>query len=78
MSNNKTGLSAGRPSQRTGSSKGRLMANLQDTEPEETLVRVNFALPESKHTKLKVHVARSEHKSIRAFLTAYIDSLPEE
>lgn len=78
MSNSKTGLSAGRPSQRSGNEKSRLLANLKDVTPPEELVRVNFSLAESKHTKLKVHVARSEHKSIRAFLTAYIDSLPEE
>lgn len=78
MSNSKTGLSAGRPSQRAENEKSRLLASLRDTPPVEELVRVNFSLPESKHTKLKVHVARSEHKSIRAFLTAYIDSLPDE
>ncbi|MGO2485292.1 MAG: hypothetical protein ACTH73_12415 [Glutamicibacter ardleyensis] len=78
MNANKTGLSAGRPSQRPGNDKSRLLASLQDTAPTEDLVRVNFSLPESKHTKLKVHVARSEHKSIRSFLTAYIDSLPNE
>lgn len=78
MNANKTGLSAGRPSQRSGNDKSRLLASLQDTTPTEELVRVNFSLPESKHTKLKVHVARSEHKSIRSFLTAYIDSLPDQ
>lgn len=78
MSANKTGLSAGRPSQKPGNDKSRLLASLHDITPSEDLVRVNFSLPESKHTKLKVHVARSEHKSIRAFLTAYIDSLPDE
>lgn len=78
MSNNKTGLSAGRPSQRSENEKSRLLASLKDTTPPEDLVRVNFSLSESKHTKLKIHVARSEHKSIRAFLTAYIDSLPDE
>lgn len=78
MSSNKTGLSAGRPSQRPGNEKSRLLASLHDNDQSESLVRVNFSLSESKHTKLKVHVARSEHKSIRAFLTAYIDSLPDE
>lgn len=78
MSANKTGLSAGRPSTRSDNEKSRLMASLKDESPAEKTVRVNFELPQSKHTKLKVQVARSEHKSIRDFLTAYIDSLPNE
>ncbi|KLI90525.1 hypothetical protein AA310_00910 [Arthrobacter sp. YC-RL1] len=78
MSNSRTGLSAGRPSQRTENEKSRLMASLRDTAPAEPLTRVNFELPKSLHTKLKIHVARSEHKSIREFLTEYIESLPEE
>lgn len=78
MSAKRTGLSAGRPSVKTDSEKARLLASLNDVIPTEPVVRVNFELAQSKHTKLKVHVARSEHKSIRDFLTAYIDSLPDE
>lgn len=78
MTTNKTQLSAGRPSVKSAQEKARLMASLADDVPVEPKVRVNFELPESKHNKLKIHVVRSEHKSIREFLTAYIDSLPDE
>lgn len=78
MSTKKAGLSVGRPSARSAQEKDRLMASLADDLPVEPKVRVNFELPESKHNKLKIHVVRSEHKSIREFLTAYIDSLPDE
>lgn len=78
MSIKKAGLSVGRPSARSAQEKARLMASLADEIPVEPKVRVNFELSESKHNKLKIHVVRSEHKSIREFLTAYIDSLPDE
>lgn len=43
----------------------------------EKLVRVNFELTEANQRKLKINVARSPHKSIKDFLTAYIESLPD-
>lgn len=78
MSAKRAGLSAGRPSMKSESERARLIASLNDVTPVEPVVRVNFELAQSKHTKLKIHVARSEYKSIRDFLTAYIDSLPDE
>lgn len=72
-----SGMRAGRPSE-TPESKERLRAQLEDVEPPEPNVRVNFELSQSKHTKLKIQVARSGQKSIKEFLTAYIDSLPDE
>lgn len=39
--------------------------------------RVNFQVPESKHRKLKICAAKN-NQSIKDFLTAYIDSLPDD
>lgn len=68
-------MPAGRPSQQTAD-RARLLAALQDEARAEALKRVNFELAESKHTKLKIHAARAG-LSVRDFLTAYIDSLPD-
>lgn len=66
------GMTAGRPSQ----NNARLLKSLKDTAPSEPVKRVNFDIPESRHTKLKVNAARAG-LSVKDFLTAYIDSLPE-
>lgn len=76
MSKGFSGLSAGRPSQ-TAAAKARLMDSLKDDGSAEPMRRVNFQVPESKHRKLKVLAAQS-NQSIKEFLTAYIDSLPNE
>lgn len=68
-------MPAGRPSEQSPA-RARLLASLQDTAQEEPQKRVNFEIAESKHTKLKVNAARSG-KSVKDFLTDYIDSLPE-
>ena len=65
-------LTPGRPS--ASKSKDQLMESLKD---EEGTARVNFEVPRSKHQKLKIHAAR-RGQSVREFLTAYIDSLPDE
>jgi hypothetical protein len=67
-------MPAGRPSQTKD--RSRLLAGLRDTTPAEPLKRVNFEIPESKHTKLKVNAARNG-QTVKDFLTAYIDGLPE-
>lgn len=76
MSKSFSGLPVGRPS--GARAKARLMDALKDAPPVEPLRRVNFELPDSKHRKLKILVAKSEHGSVKDFLTAYIDSFPDE
>lgn len=76
MSTKFSGLSTGRPSI-TNAAKAKLMDSLKDDAGKETSRRVNFDVPESKHTKLKINAARNG-QSIKEFLTAYIDSLPNE
>jgi hypothetical protein len=66
-------FTAGRPSARN---QAKLMESLRDTRTIEELKRVNFEVVESKHTKLKVNAAR-QGMSVKDFLTAYIDSLPD-
>ena len=65
-------LTPGRPS--AAKSKDQLMESLKDTEP---VRRVNFELAVSKHQKLRIEAAK-RGMSIKDFLTAYIDSLPNE
>lgn len=65
-------LSPGRPS--ANKSKDQLMKSLED---EEVTRRVNFELAASKHQKLRIQAAK-RGMSIKDFLTAYIDSLPNE
>lgn len=64
-------LTPGRPS--ASKSKDQLMESLKDIEP---VRRVNFELAASKHQKLRIEAAK-RGMSIKDFLTAYIDSLPE-
>lgn len=71
-----SGIGAGRPSE--ARAKARLLASLKDDAPAEPLRRVNFELPDSKHRKLKILVAKSEYGSVKDFLTAHIDSFPDE
>lgn len=68
----KEGPSVRRPSM-SQTDRAKLMASLR----EEPTTRVNFELEDSKHQKLKILVAKSEHRSIREFFTAYLDSLPD-
>ncbi|MDJ0322110.1 plasmid partition protein ParG [Pseudarthrobacter sp. PS3-L1] len=75
MSSKFSGLTPGRPSANSAR-KAQLMESLKDTEAQEPKRRVNFEVPESKHTKLKMLAAR-KGQSIKEFLTDYIDSLPE-
>ncbi|MBG6218627.1 hypothetical protein IWX75_003114 [Arthrobacter sp. CAN_A6] len=65
-------LGPGRPS--AAKSKDKLMQSLEDVEPTR---RVNFELAASKHQKLRIQAAK-RGMSIKDFLTAYIDSLPDE
>lgn len=65
-------LSTGRPS--AGKTKDQLMESLKDTE---VTKRVNFDLALSKHQKLRITAAK-RGKSIKEFLTEYIDTLPDE
>ncbi|MEG9250219.1 hypothetical protein V6S67_19175 [Arthrobacter sp. Soc17.1.1.1] len=50
------------------------MKSLEDEEPTR---RVNFELASTKHQKLRIQAAK-RGMSIKDFLTAYIDSLPDE
>jgi predicted HicB family RNase H-like nuclease len=70
------GMPTGRPSV-TNAAKAKLMESLRDDIAQEASRRVNFDVPESKHKKLKVNAAK-RGQSIKEFLTAYIDSLPDE
>ncbi|KQQ82792.1 hypothetical protein [Arthrobacter sp. Leaf137] len=65
-------LSPGRPS--AAKSKDKLMQSLEDVEPTR---RVNFELAASNHQKLRIQAAKRS-LSIKKFLTAYIDTLPNE
>ena len=76
MSTKFSGMSTGRPSV-TNAAKAKLMESLKDDTTHEVSRRVNFEVPESKHAKLKINAVRNG-KSIKEFLTAYIDSLPDE
>ncbi len=76
MSSKFSSLSTGRPSV-TSSAKAKLMESLKDEEPAEATRRVNFEVPRSKHAKLKINAAKNG-QSIKEFLTAYIDTLPDE
>lgn len=75
MSAKFSGMSTGRPSV-TNAAKARLLESLKDEANKEPSRRVNFEVPESKHTKLKIHAAR-RGQSIKEFLTEYIDSLDD-
>lgn len=76
MSSKFSGMSTGRPSV-TNAAKARLMESLKDDTTYEETRRVNFEVAKSKHLKLKVNAAKN-NQSIKDFLTAYIDSLPDE
>jgi hypothetical protein len=65
-------LGPGRPS--ATKSKDQLLRSLEDEEPTR---RVNFDLAVTKHQKLRIQAAKNG-VSIKDFLTAYIDSLPDE
>jgi hypothetical protein len=69
-------MSVGRPS--AARTKAQLLESLKDTQPAEPMRRINFELADSKVRKLKIAVAKSGHRSVKDFLTAYIDSLPED
>jgi hypothetical protein len=69
-------LSVGRPS--AARNQAKLLESLKDSPPAEPMRRINFELADSKVRKLKIAVAKSGHRSVKDFLTAYIDSLPEE
>lgn len=69
-------MSPGRPSQ-SPDAKAKLMESLRDDAPQEKLERVNFEVPASKKTKLKI-IAAKKGMTVREFLTAYIDSFPDE
>lgn len=76
MSSKFASMPTGRPSV-TNAAKAKLMESLKDDTVAEVPRRVNFEVPESKHAKLKINAAKN-HQSIKDFLTAYIDSLPDE
>lgn len=67
---NTSGLSAGRPSARTGAP----IKSLRDLADEQKPVRVNFDLMKDKHTALKVYAA-NRGTTITALLTEYVDSI---
>lgn len=69
-------MTPGRPSQ-SAAAKAKLMESLKDDAVIEKMQRVNFEVPKSKHAKLKVHAAKNG-QSIKEFLTAYIDTLPDD
>lgn len=69
-------ITPGRPSQ-SAAAKAKLMDSLKDDATQEKKLRVNFEVPESKHTKLKI-IAAKRGQSVKEFLTAYIDSFPDE
>ena len=64
-------LSAGRPS--ATRNKAATLASLAD---EAGTKRVNFELPASEHTKLKIYAAK-QGKTIKELLTEYVAGLPE-
>lgn len=67
---NASGLSAGRPSARTGVP----IKSLRDLADEQKPVRVNFDLMKDKHTALKVYAA-NHGTTITALLTEFVDTL---
>ena len=67
---NASGLSAGRPSARTGTP----ITTLHDLADNQRSVRVNFDLMKDKHTALKIYAA-NQGTTITALLTEYVDSL---
>lgn len=69
-------MTPGRPSQ-SPEAKAKLMESLKDEATQEKLQRVNFEVPESKKTKLKV-IAAKKGMTVKEFLTEYIDSFPDE
>jgi hypothetical protein len=71
MSKTASTLTAGRPSAR--SNKATTLASLAD---EADTKRVNFELPASEHTKLKIYAAK-QGKTIKDLLTEYVAGLPE-
>ena len=70
MSNHTNTLAAGRPSARADRAK--TLASLAD---EVGTKRVNFELPASEHTKLKIYAAK-QGKTIKELLTDYVEGLP--
>lgn len=67
---NTSGLSAGRPSARTGAP----IKSLHDLAGDQKPVRVNFDLMKDKHTALKIYAA-NHGTTITALLTEYVDTL---
>jgi hypothetical protein len=72
MSTTKTGMSAGRPSSRTGTT-AKTVQDLIGGDSEETS-RVNFDLPKTKHRALKAYAANND-KTIRQIFEEYVDTL---
>ena len=73
MSTTKTGMSAGRPSSRTGTTTKTVQDLIGGGENEE-LSRVNFELPKTKHRALKAYAANND-KTIRQIFEEYVDTL---
>ncbi|TAK37052.1 MAG: chromosome partitioning protein ParB [Lysobacteraceae bacterium] len=69
-------MTPGRPSQ-SPDAKAKLLESLRDEAPQEKLERVNFEVPASKKTKLKI-IAAKKGMTVKEFLTDYIDSFPDE
>ncbi|GAP61385.1 hypothetical protein AHiyo1_50850 [Arthrobacter sp. Hiyo1] len=69
-------MTPGRPSQ-SPDAKAKLLESLRDAAPQEKLERVNFEVPASKKTKLKI-IAAKKGMTVKEFLTGYIDSFPDE
>ncbi len=65
-----SGLSAGRPSSRTGST----VKTLHDLADSQETMRVNFNLTKEKHTKLKLYAIKQD-KTVTEVLTEYVDSI---
>lgn len=75
MSKSTMSLRAGRPSARGSKSKAATLASL--SEDAGVMKRVNFEISEELHTRLKLHSLKTG-KSIKALVTDFIRSLPEE
>lgn len=71
---NTTGMSAGRPSARTGAAAAKLQSIIGGDD--DKLVRVNFEIPESKRTAFKIYAA-TQKKSMGEILADHIDTLLE-
>lgn len=69
---NTTGMSAGRPSARTGASSAKLQSILGGDD--DKLVRVNFEIPQSKRTAFKIYAA-TQNKTMGEILAEHIDTL---